>query len=146
MRGMFQLRGHHLLCLLGFRGMGYSDVYAQEMTKIHAELCTNPSAKVQLVEGPDDLCQHFPSDQPYHCHEHTVQTRDRQISMILGLDVGKTYLWQDIEARIARHVEAGDIPRLCSTCPWLPYGVCEEGVDRIRRGQGLVAVVADNVE
>ena len=29
---MYKLRGHHLFCLLGYKGMGYSQEYVDNMT------------------------------------------------------------------------------------------------------------------
>lgn len=136
----YRLRGHHLLCLLGYRGMGYSEKYVQEMTKLHAALRGNSETRVTPVEGPDDLCCNFPADQPYHCEERTVHERDASVLVKLGLEADRTYTWRDIEARVAENVIPSDVPVLCSTCPWLSYGVCEEGVDRVIRGEGLVEV------
>lgn len=137
---MYRLRGHHLLCLLGYRGMGYSQEYVQEMTKLHAALRENPENLISIVLGPDDLCAHFPEDKPYHCEDENVYIRDQSILTHLGIKVGEQYRWEDLLAAIQHRVVPDDIPRFCETCPWRPYGVCEEGVERIRRGEGMMPV------
>lgn len=137
---VFLLRGHHLFCLLGYRGMGYSDQYVKEMTRLHTVLREDPQTLITIVHGPDDLCSNFPENEPYHCDESAVLDRDERIVQYLGLTIGNTYTWSDIEQRIIERVVREDIPRFCSTCPWLPYGVCEEGVDRMRHGDGLTPV------
>jgi uncharacterized protein len=138
------LRGHHLLCLLGYRGMGYSEEYVENMTKVHDRLREHPETMVQLVTGPDDLCAHFPCGKPYHCQDRNVHERDEQIARSLGITVDNALPWRDIEARIARKLVPADIPRLCATCPWLAYGVCESGVLAVNRGEGLRPLPASN--
>lgn len=132
-----QLRGHHLLCLLGFRGMGYSEPFAKNMLEIYEQLWQAPTTKVTIVRGSDDLCRSFPCDQPNHCDSHNVHERDDFIRKHLGLVVGDSYTWQHILDRVKSHVKPHHIPEWCATCPWLSYGVCEEGVGRIASGSGL---------
>ncbi|MBX6352957.1 MAG: DUF1284 domain-containing protein [Thermoflavifilum sp.] len=138
---MIRLRGHHLLCLLGYRGMGYSEAYAENMTRVHDQLRRRPETMVMLTAGPDDLCAHFPPDQPYHCQDANVHERDAAVLRRLGLRVGGVVAWGEIERRLAAQFVPEDIPRLCCTCPWLAYGVCEDGVRRIRAGEGLYPVL-----
>ncbi|GGI99813.1 hypothetical protein GCM10010885_06360 [Alicyclobacillus cellulosilyticus] len=135
-----RLRGHHLLCLLGYRGMGYSAAFTANMTRIHATLRRQPDTLVELVDGPDDLCDHFPPDQPRHCEDGNVQRRDAAVLAQSGLSPGDMRPWRELEVVLGARFVPADIPRLCSTCPWLPYGVCEDGLRRIRAGEGLFPV------
>jgi uncharacterized protein len=140
---MYRLRGHHLLCLPGYRGMGYSREYVVEMTKLHTTLRLYPDTTVEIVLGPDDLCAHFPSDGDCHCMEKGVFERDVQVLSELGLQVGDVVTWSIVEERIRSALDAKDIDRICPTCPWRSYGVCAEGIDRIRSGNGLYPVSSD---
>ena len=137
---MFRLRGHHLLCLLGYQGMGYSAEYTENMTRLHQTLRSQPETEILLVFGPDDLCDKFPRDHPYHCIESNVHQRDNDILNHLGVEIGQVWTWSTLEQRISGNVVPRDIPRFCSTCPWLPYGVCEKGVDRIKAHMGLPVI------
>ncbi len=74
-----RLRGHHLLCLLGYRGMGYSEQFTANMTEVYNTLRQNPDTYIKLVEGPDEICSHYPKDKSGHCEEDTVNTRDLAI-------------------------------------------------------------------
>lgn len=134
---MFRLRGHHLLCLLGYEGMGYSEEYSANMTRLHQTLRAEPETEILLVYGSDDLCDKFPPEEPYHCDDLNVHQRDSVILTQLGVAIGQVWRWSALEQRIAGNVVAGDVPRFCSTCPWLAYGVCERGVDSIKTGKGL---------
>jgi hypothetical protein len=132
-----KLRGHHLLCLLGYRGMGYSEAFAANMTVVYERLRQQPTTLVTIVSGPDDLCVCFPSDQPNHCLTGHVHERDEHIRQQLGLNIGDCVPWQHIVDTVRLRVKPQHIPEWCGTCPWLSYGVCEEGVGRIANGDGL---------
>ncbi len=134
---MYKLRGHHLFCLLGFRGMGYSKEYVENMTRLHQELRNNPKTLILLIEGPDQLCEKYPNSGDYHCQDNHIYEKDAAILTKLGLRIGETLCWEDIESRIQRYVEPSDIHIICKNCSWRQYGVCEEGIQEIVEGKGL---------
>ncbi|MFD2611704.1 DUF1284 domain-containing protein [Paenibacillus gansuensis] len=131
------LRGHHLLCLLGFRGMGYSPGFAANMRNVYEQLRESPETEVTLVKGADDLCSCFPADQPNHCDTPGVHAKDDAILDRLGLTRGETLSWNSIVQKIRVSYVPEDIPVLCHSCPWQPYGVCERGLSLIVSGQDL---------
>lgn len=120
--------------------MGYSPEYVENMTRIHQTLRARPWTPVQLVEGPDDLCAKFPEVGTYHCEDADVKTRDAAVAAQLGLEMGQAVTWEEIQRRIRQHVVPADIGRLCASCSWRAYGVCEDGVADINAGQGLRVV------
>jgi uncharacterized protein len=135
---MFKLRGHHLFCLLGYRGMGYSEEYVENMTRLHQTLRENPQTRIQLVEGPDQLCEKYPiNSDTYHCQDENIFVRDADILKKMGLEIGQVLTWEDIESKIQKHVVPPDIQTICETCNWRSYGVCEEGIQDILEGKGL---------
>ncbi|EWG12819.1 DUF1284 domain-containing protein [Cytobacillus firmus] len=134
---MYKLRGHHLFCLLGYRGMGYSQEYVENMTRIHQTLRDNPRTWIQLVKGPDYLCAKYPNSGEYHCEHDDIYERDAVILEKLGLNIGQILYWQDIESNIQKYALPSDIQTVCETCSWRSYGVCEEGIRDILEGQGL---------
>jgi uncharacterized protein len=134
---LYRLRGHHLLCLLGYRGMGYSREYVANMTRVHQTLRTKPETEVLLVAGPDDLCAKFPGSQTCHCEDANIYERDAAVLKKLNVQVGQKIPWRELQERIGENIMPMDIGRLCSTCSWRSYGVCEEGVKDIQAGKGL---------
>ena len=134
---MIRLRGHHLFCLLGYRGMGYSKEYVENMTKLHQTLRSHPETHIELVEGPDQLCEKYPNSGEYHCKDQNIYVRDAVILEKMGLKIGETLKWQEIEERVKDFVIPSDIHTVCETCNWRSYGVCEDGIQNIIEGKGL---------
>lgn len=133
------MRAHHLLCALGFRGHGYSEQFTRNMAEILAALDADPRAPVRVLDAPDAICAAFPSDQPAHCAEERVLTRDRRVLAALGLCAGHTASWGELRARVGRAFVPADLDRLCATCPWLGLGYCGEGLaDLNARAQAYV--------
>lgn len=134
---MYQLRGHHLFCLIGYRGMGYSKEYVDNMTHMHQNLREYPNTWIELIEGPDQLCAKYPNSGEYHCQDKHIYERDKKILEKLGLQVGQQIQWQEVENRIRKYVVPSDIQHICETCSWRTYGVCEEGIQDILDNKGL---------
>lgn len=51
-----KLRAHHLICLLGFRGLGYSPEFVENMARIADQLRSFPHTVIEIVRRPDDIC------------------------------------------------------------------------------------------
>lgn len=134
---MYMLRGHHIFCLLGYRGMGYSQEYVEHMTRLHQTLRHNPKTRIQLVRGPDQLCENYPNSGEYHCENDNIYERDAAILEKLGLNIGQILVWEDIESLIRKYIVPSDIQIVCESCSWRSYGVCEEGMKEIIEGKGL---------
>ena len=137
---MYKLRGHHLFCLLGYRGMGYSPEYVENMTNLHQTLRNNPMTCIEIVQGPDQLCEKYPNSSEYHCQNEKIYDRDAAILDKLGLKNGQILKWKDIESQIQKYAVPSDIQTVCETCSWRSYGVCEEGIQEILEGKGLRTV------
>lgn len=137
-----RLRGHHLLCLLGFRGMGYSPEFTSNMRKVYEQLQTEPKTMVTIVRGTDDLCRCYPVDKPNHCETKSVHERDDTVLERLGLTPDLQIAWQDILQLLEKHMMPRDISLICTSCPWRPYGVCEKGVARVAAGSGLAPLTS----
>lgn len=132
-----RLRGHHLLCLLGYRGKGYSDGFCANMTEIYETLRLRPETEIEVIDGPDDICRAFPTDQISHCRNESVYRKDRDILAQAGFEIGNRASWSFVLSRVAERVQPEDIRSLCADCRWEPYGLCKEGVAHIHGSQAL---------
>jgi hypothetical protein len=126
------IRAHHLLCRLGFRGLGYSDAFAANMAAVLRTLDGAPEARVAVTDAPDAICAAFPAGQPRHCEGPEVIARDRHVLARIGVAAGHALPWAQLRRRVAGAFAPDDLPRLCATCGWLPLGYCADGVARAR--------------
>ncbi|MBB6447643.1 hypothetical protein HNR53_004331 [Bacillus benzoevorans] len=117
--------------------MGYSQEFAENMTLLHQSLRDNPKQWIQLVSGPDQLCEKYPNSGEYHCQDNSIYEMDAAILEKLGLKIGQFLKWEEIETHIKKNVIPSDIQTVCKNCSWRSYGVCEEGIQEVLEGKGL---------
>ena len=132
------IRAHSLLCLLGYRGVGYDAAFTAEMTGIHSSLARDPSLLIEVRTSPDRLCAACPNLKGGctlggPAHEAHMRSQDEDVVRRLGLRAGGVYPWTDILDRVSRFVRGTDLPSICTTCPWLPLGWCAEGIELLRQ-------------
>lgn len=131
------LRGHHLLCVHGFRGMGYSPEFVEKMKEI-VEDFRDPEQdfQIKVVAAFDDACMACPHKGAERCeategsNEH-VLSMDTKTLRHLGLTPGNTYLKSELVKKTAQKVQPHHLDHLCQNCSWLPYGVCKEGIAQL---------------
>lgn len=135
------LRGHHLLCVHGFRGMGYSPEFVKTMESIVNDI-RDPEQDfyIKVVAAFDDACMSCPHRGLEICeagegsNEH-VLSMDGKIIRHLGLEPGNSYLKSSLVKLTAEKVEPDDLDYLCKNCSWLSYGVCKEGIADLRKNK-----------
>ena len=124
-----QLRGHHFLCMLTFKGFGYSpDFTANMSTKINH---IASGAPVVLVEGPDDICAGM-SKACTHATGHDCRAKDillmdetarNAVEAVLGRDLSLSAPITPSDLSLLREAfAAGSIRAACGGCSW--FEVC----------------------
>lgn len=133
------LRGHHLLCVHGFRGMGYSPEFVRKMESIVKDI-RDPAQDfyIKVAAAFDDACMSCPHRGIEICEASEgsnvhVLSMDGKIIRHLGLEPGKKYLKSHLVKLTAEKVQPDDLDYLCRGCSWLPYGVCKEGIADLRK-------------
>lgn len=129
-----RLRGHHLLCLHGFRGLGYSPEFIANMQAVKDRLLDSPAIEVEVAVTPDDICSACPHLADNRCSkkedsETRISAKDAEVLRRLSLSPGDRLTAGDLFARVAERC-AGGLSDLCSSCNWYPLGWCEEGIKR----------------
>lgn len=133
------LRGHHLLCVHGFKGMGYSPDFIVKMASIVKDIRNiDLDFDIQVVAAFDDACMACPHRGETECeasegsNDH-VLSMDRNVIDHLGLEPGAVYKKSELVAITAEKVQPSDLDNLCKNCSWLRYGVCKEGIEALRQ-------------
>ena len=133
-----KLRGHHLLCSIGFRGKGYSSEFVRNMAQVVGVMRSNHNVRIEVGWRHDEICASCPSLGPNGCSkkgavsEFRVGYHDMMVIKRLGIKNGETVVWSDVMERIKQNVRPEDLSTLCRGCQWLPLGYCEEGLRQLR--------------
>ena len=119
-----RLRGHHLLCLLTYKGEGYGPAFVANLDRIAARLTAGEDAV--LVAGPDDICAPLTlaGDAP-HCDLARVGERDRRalaaVATLLGRRLGpgdRIALDPATVGHLRQAFTTGSIRSACAGCGW----------------------------
>ncbi len=120
-----RLRGHHFLCILTYRGVGYTPAFVDNMTAIVEAI--DAGRTVVLAEGPDDICGALSTDDRQACNHDCGCPETRaldaeavaQVSSLLGRDLdGPLVLTASMIAALREAFAGGTIRAACRDCRW----------------------------
>ncbi len=126
-----RLRGHHFLCLLTYKGLGYTPAFVDNMTAVATRI--NAGAKVILHAGTDDICAALtPADRAACNHDcakpETAALDDmaeRATIAVLGHGLGEAFtLDAEKVAKLRAAFLTGESRNACGLCRW--RAVCDE--------------------
>lgn len=132
-----RIRGHHLLCLPGYRGFGYNEEHVARMWQVKERLWAHPETVVEVQDTPDVMCHTCPHLQDSGCAiqsggEVWVSRRDRRALSLLGLKAGQRLTWGEVLGRIRERVDEAKLARACGKCRWFPQGHCLKGLREVK--------------
>ncbi len=133
-----RIRAHHLLCFLGFRGLGYSPEFAEKMGTVAKELHSNSTFPIIVLAECDVICSSCPHNKGNKCRkkrnsESRVKIKDLEVLRRLGLQVEEQVPVAKACERVGEKVTAKDPAEICSKCEWLELGYCAEGPERLEK-------------
>lgn len=127
-----RLRGHHLLCLLTYKGEGYTPAFVANFNRIAGRIAAGEN--FELADGPDDICAPLLTENPCaHCSQERIVRRDRialQQMQAEGLSFkpGSRHLLKEADLRKMRAAfRAGRIRAACKGCEW--HAFCTQVAD-----------------
>lgn len=123
-----RLRGHHFLCVLTYRGFGYTKPFVDNMTEIVRQIEAGRS--VVLCEGPDDICGGFTTQCraicDHDCAKAETAEMDRTaidaVNQVLNLGADTPLvLDRDAITQLRKRFADGSIRRACIRCSWSDF-------------------------
>jgi len=118
-----QLRPHHLLCLLTYVGKGYTPDFVVNYDLIAKRLSSGE--EIEVIDGPDDVCQPLLCEKEPHCWRESVRRRDAQAALdvgkLLGMEIGAgTRIGLDaaLLLRMRTAYAQGVTQEACRGCEW----------------------------
>ncbi len=117
-----RIRAHHLLCIQGFKGLGYSKEFTENMTRITKKIRQNTYSCIKISSGVDSICEYCP-----HCNEgqcnngssssNTVMLMDSLVLHNLGIQEGSVISYEKILS-LTRNLNREKIIEICGNCLW----------------------------
>ena len=127
-----KLRAHHLICVFGWRGEGYSEEFTENFNDIITKL--GDSAPVELVGGVDDLCAACPkratgdSGVEVSCAADPTAIDGRVLDYI-GLEIGHVYSFGHLLEIVRERIAPSTLATICRGCVWESKGWCAAGLE-----------------
>lgn len=118
-----KLRAHHLLCLQGFRGLGYSPQFIQRMTEVKEKITTRPDLSIEVTNRVDVICEACPHRAGEECRkepsaEKSVRGRDHKVLKVLGLAAGENLRNEELSKLLHDKFPKVQLEKLCLNCQW----------------------------
>lgn len=84
-----RLRPHHLLCMLTYVGKGYTSGFVENYDRVATRLNAGEE-DIELVDGPDDICEGLLCESHAHCFNEGVVQRDEMARLSVSALLGET--------------------------------------------------------
>jgi hypothetical protein len=119
-----RLRGHHFLCILTYKGYGYTPAFVANLTEVVTAIANGQP--VHLVEGPDDICNGFTEECRALCDHDCARPDTMEIDR-LAVEAIMPLLPATLEGMILdaatidglrKDYARGAIRAACQRCSW----------------------------
>ena len=121
---MIKIRGHHLLCMRGFQGLGYSETFVQKMTDVIDMFFNQPEKEVEIAAESDEICIACPHDCNNVCSKHDdsdeeVKKQDHKVLDVLGVSPGTRKTIKELNTLVDEKINSFPvIKEICRECEW----------------------------
>jgi len=118
------IRAHHLLCIQGFQGYGYSQVFVDNMNEVIKNINSNPDFEIEITDECDVICSYCPYNIKNIClkeknSSQRIKKIDLQILKKLGLERSARVKAKDILSFANMKLNNMlDIQDICGNCDW----------------------------
>ncbi|MGB8450782.1 MAG: DUF1284 domain-containing protein [Anaerocolumna sp.] len=119
-----KIRAHHLLCMQGYQGYGYSKVFENNLHEIIKCIKSNPGLLIEVIAENDLICSSCPHLCKSECQmdessNSRIHNMDMEIIKVLGLksgDRGKaSYFINLVNSKFKKRSQLNGI---CGNCQW----------------------------
>lgn len=117
------LRPHHGLCILNYRGHGYSDAFSVRMEETTQILREHPGTRIEIAHGCDSLCAVCPHREGTSCTSVHPDLFDQNVLAATGYTAGQVVPWSELSAA-TDILRREHLAEMCPDCGWLE--LCRE--------------------
>jgi uncharacterized protein len=118
-----KIRAHHLLCIQGFQGHGYSRDFERNMTRTIQKIESYPEQELEIVAECDEICSHCPHQVERLCEmspgsDISIRKLDAAVLKRLDLEEKTIIKASNILELVNIKLETLDILDICGNCFW----------------------------
>lgn len=119
-----RIRAHHLLCMQGYQGYGYSSDFEKNMGYIIVYLESRPQHLLKVVKEADAICQYCPHLKDGQCNKSVhsgplMEEMDLLVMERLDIESGEEIRAQNIFSRVNEVFKTQkDLEGICGDCYW----------------------------
>jgi len=119
-----KIRAHHLLCIQGFQGHGYSREFEENMWNIIENIDNVSSIYLKIISKCDDICYKCPHNQDESCTESTesnnrIVKMDEAVLKKIGINEGfiekSSVIFEKVNS-VFKNIN--NLQEVCSNCSW----------------------------
>lgn len=121
--GCIKIRGHHLFCMQGFKGYGYSSEFVANMRAVLESIKASPSKPLKLVSECDVICTACPHREQCALKSSFQAIRIRhmdslvlkKLGMVEGAFIDAKSVFRLVNTKLKN---PSDIEEICGNCRW----------------------------
>ncbi len=117
-----KIRAHHLCCIQGFQGYGYSPAFVANMMAVISDIDAFPSRPIKLVSECDAICISCPGKKECSTQQSVLTHRIRNMDLVvmekLKIKEGTVMSADEAFRLISSLNNASDIEDVCGACKW----------------------------
>ncbi|WP_084789736.1 DUF1284 domain-containing protein [Methanobacterium congolense] len=118
-----RIRAHHLLCMQGFQGYGYSKEFAEAMALVVEHVLGSNNLELEITANCDEICIHCPHNVDYICKDHGAdenikrmdETVLQKLGIIEGSNVESGIIFEYVNETFRTREDAREV---CGDCIW----------------------------
>lgn len=124
---MWELRAHHLMCILGYKGYNYSGKTKNQWGAFLADAKKDSFLKIKIVNGYDSLCAKCPAtEQVSRCKDKVVNKIDKKVMKLLHIKNGQEFFFLDLIEKLQNVMTPQKHQKICGECSWRTLGLCKD--------------------
>lgn len=124
MENILSIRAHHLLCMQGYQGHGYSSGFENHIHKIIVQLKGSSEQKLRVVVGSDAICAKCPNLVNDRCQkdddsDNRIRNIDLCVLHMVEIQAGSVDTFSKyLDAVNKKLTQQSQLVGICDCCQW----------------------------
>lgn len=120
---VIKIRAHHLLCMQGFQGYGYTRKFQRNMERIIHYLKSYPHSEIKVVADADIICESCPHLENGRCNRNlnsqSIKSIDLKVLKKLEIEEGQIGQARNLFCQVnERFNNLKERDNICGSCSW----------------------------